>query len=131
MIYKNFLIFIIIFTTVFGCKESVAQEQVKLISPKEMQKLIEIDSVQLIDVRTPSEFNEGHLDNAKNIDFLSPSFSKDISALDKTKPVYIYCHSGNRSGKSVKVFLNAGFTKIYDLDGGISSWRQEGFLEKK
>lgn len=115
----------------FGCKESGAQKQVKVISPKEMQKLIETDSVQLIDVRTPNEFNEGHLNNAKNIDFLSSSFSKDINILDKEKPVFVYCQSGNRSGKSVKIFLNVGFTKIYDLEGGISRWRREGFLEKK
>jgi rhodanese-related sulfurtransferase len=131
MRYKSLLICTIICTTMFGCKESGAQEQVKVISPKEMQKLIETDSVQLIDVRTPNEYNEGHLNNAKNIDFLSSTFSNDINILDKEKPVFIYCHSGNRSGKSVKFFLNAGFTKIYDLDGGIVRWRREGFLEKK
>ncbi len=126
IIYKNLLICLIICTTLFSCRETVAQDQVKVISPKEMQKAIDSGSVQIIDIRTPAEFQEGHLKNAKNIDFLSSSFTKEISELDKEKPVYIYCRSGNRSGKSVKDFLNAGFIEVHDLEVGIVGWKSEG-----
>ncbi|WP_445732392.1 rhodanese-like domain-containing protein [Mariniflexile sp.] len=131
--YKGVLFYYIIFFAVLGCKESVAQEQVKTVSAKEMQTLIEAaDSVQLIDVRTPQEYKEGHLRNAKNIDFLSSSFSKDINVLDKQKPVFIYCRSGKRSTKSVKEFLDAGFTEIYNLEGGILQWEAQGLnIEKE
>lgn len=91
-----------------------------------MLKYIDSSSVQIIDIRTPAEFQEGHLKNAKNIDFLSSSFTKEISGLDKEKPVYIYCRSGNRSGKSVKDFLHVGFTEVYDLEVGIVGWKSEG-----
>ena len=120
------MICFIICTTLFSCKESVAQDKTKVVSPKEMLKYIDSTSVQIIDIRTPAEFQEGHVKNAKNIDFLSSSFSKEISGLDKDKPVYIYCRSGNRSGKSVKGFLNAGFTEIYHLEVGIVGWESEG-----
>jgi rhodanese-related sulfurtransferase len=126
MTYKNLLICFILCTTLLGCRETVAQDRAKVVSPKEMLKSIDSGSVQLIDIRTPAEFQEGHLKNAKNIDFLSSTFKKDISGLDKEKPVYIYCRSGNRSGKSVKDFLNAGFTEIYDLQVGIVGWKSEG-----
>lgn len=126
MKYKNLLICLILSTTLLGCKEIVAQDQANLVSPMEMLKSVESGSVQIIDVRTPAEFQEGHIKNAKNIDFLSPSFSKEIIGLDKEKPVYIYCRSGNRSGKSVKDFLNAGFKEVYDLEVGIVGWKSEG-----
>lgn len=126
MTYKNLLICFILCTTLLGCRETVAQDRAKVVSPKEMLKSIDSGYVQLIDIRTPAEFQEGHLKNAKNIDFLSSTFKKDISGLDKEKPVYIYCRSGNRSGKSVKDFLNAGFTEIYDLQVGIVGWKSEG-----
>lgn len=126
MIYKNLLICFILFFTLFSCKESVAQDQTKIVSPKELLKYIDSSSVQIIDIRTPAEFQEGHLKNAKNIDFLSSSFTKEISGLDKEKPVYIYCRSGNRSGKSVKDFLHVGFTEVYDLEVGIVGWKSEG-----
>lgn len=127
MIYKNVLICVIICTAIFSCKDTVAQDQAKEISSKEMLKIIESESIQLIDVRTPAEYREGHIENAKNIDFSSASFTKDISTLDKEKPVFIYCRSGNRSGKSVKDFINAGFSEIYDLNGGMVEWHAEGF----
>lgn len=116
----------IICTAIFGCKEAVNKEHVKDISSHELLKIIESGDVQLIDVRTPAEFNEGYIENAKNINFASPSFAKDITTLDKDKPVIIYCRSGNRSGKSVQDFINAGFTKIYDFNGGILEWKSEG-----
>lgn len=127
MIYKNVLICVIICTAIFSCKDTVAQDQAKEISSKEMLKIIESESIQLIDVRTSAEYSEGHIENAKNIDFSSASFTKDISTLDKEKPVFIYCRSGNRSGKSVKDFINAGFSEIYDLNGGMVEWHAEGF----
>ena len=126
IIYKSLLICFILFTTLLSCRETVAQDQAKVISPREMLKSMDSASVLIIDVRTPVEFQEGHLKNAKNIDFLSSSFKKGLSGLDKEKPIYIYCRSGNRSGKSVKDFLNAGFTEVYDLEVGIVGWKSEG-----
>jgi len=99
---------------------------VNVVSPEEMKTLLELEDIQLIDVRTAQEYSEGHIDNAQNIDYFSETFEADIAKLDKNKPVIVYCKSGNRSAKCAKKMEEAGFVKIYDLDGGISKWRHEG-----
>ncbi|GAA0740755.1 rhodanese-like domain-containing protein [Gaetbulibacter jejuensis] len=112
--------------TVISCKDD-SQSDVKLVSPEEMQTLLELEDVQLIDVRTPEEFKEGNIPTAQNIDYNSPTFDEDITKLDKTKPVILYCKSGGRSAKCAKKMEEAGFVKVYDLDGGISKWQHEGY----
>ena len=83
----------------------------------------ESGNIQLIDVRTPGEFNEGHLKNAENVDYKDRRFLREISTLNKNKPTYIYCRSGGRSGNAMQEMLEAGFTKVYNLEGGIISWK--------
>ena len=109
----------------FGCKDDT-QESVKVVTTDEMQTILELDDVQLIDVRTPEEYNEGYIENAQNIDYYSPTFDEDIQKLDKSKPVILYCKSGNRSGKCAEILKEAGFEKIYDLEGGITEWKYKG-----
>ena len=108
-----------------GCKESVNSE-IQVISQEEMQTFLKLDDVQLIDVRTPEEYETGFIADAQNIDFYSSTFAEDISKLDKSKPVLLYCKSGGRSAKCAKKLLSAGFVKIYDLEGGISKWKHKG-----
>lgn len=96
------------------------------ISTEEMQTLLEMDDVQLLDVITPEEFDEGFIAGAQNIDFESETFNEDIQKLDKTKPVILYCRTGGRSARCAKKMIEAGFVKVYDLDGGISAWEHDG-----
>jgi thioredoxin len=84
--------------------------------------LIATTGEQLIDVRTPQEFEKYRIRSAKNIDFRSPDFHKEIEKLDTTKAVLIYCLSGARSKAAAAVFQECGFTVIYDLAGGINAW---------
>lgn len=79
----------------------------------------------LIDVRTPDEFSQGHLPNAVNIDWNGNNFNTQIAALDKTKPVYVYCLSGARSGSAADKMRTDGFTEVYELSGGIKQWKAE------
>lgn len=79
--------------------------------------------VQLVDVRTPEEFEAGHIENALNIDFFSEQFNANFEKLDKDKPVYIYCKSGNRSGQAAIKLEELGFKKIYDLKGGFLNYQ--------
>jgi thioredoxin len=90
------------------------------------QQLYTTKAEQLIDVRTPQEFAKYHIQSAKNIDFKNPNFKKEIEKLDKTKPVLIYCLSGGRSKEALSVFREAGFTTVYELDGGINAWSKLG-----
>ena len=96
------------------------------VSPKEFSEVISDPSVVILDVRTPQEFAEGHLANAINIDFQSGNFEQEITSLDKSKTYAVYCRSSNRSGEAVKVMADAGFTSMYDMDGGIIDWQAAG-----
>ena len=96
------------------------------VSPKEFSEVISDPSVVILDVRTPQEFAEGHLANAINIDFQSGNFEQEIASLDKSKTYAVYCRSSNRSGEAVKVMADAGFTRMYDMDGGIIDWQAAG-----
>lgn len=125
---KLFFLCFVIAVSFTSCKKEVntSEEVITVVSPQEMQDLLLIDDVQLVDVRTPEEYNEGYIANSQNIDFKSATFDQDIEKLDKNKPVILYCHSGGRSAKCAQKMKDAGFIKIYDLDGGISKWKHEG-----
>jgi rhodanese-related sulfurtransferase len=93
---------------------------VSLISPNELYS--KLGDIQLIDVRTPEEYAKGHLKNSVNINFYDTSFTEDMNKLDKSRELYIYCRSGGRSGKASRQLEKMGFTKVYDLQGGIINW---------
>lgn len=79
--------------------------------------------VQLVDVRTPEEFDKGHIENAININFRNKEvFERSFSKLNKNKPVYVYCRSGARSQGAARRLVEMGFSKIYDLEGGYMAW---------
>jgi thioredoxin len=77
---------------------------------------------QLIDVRTPAEFGEGHLPKARNVDVQGADFARQIATLDKSKPVFVYCLSGGRSGRAAAQLRELGYTNVYDLEGGYLKW---------
>jgi thioredoxin 1 len=90
------------------------------------KKLSQQPQAQLIDVRTPGEYSQGHLKNAKNIDYRGEAFAQQIAKLDKNKAVFVYCLSGGRSGSAAKVLKEQGFTEVYDLTGGFLKWSSAG-----
>ena len=79
-----------------------------------------------LDVRTPSEFAEGHVEGARLIDFQSGNFENEIATLDKNATYAVYCRSGNRSGQAVKVMQDAGFTNVFNMNGGVIDWANAG-----
>ncbi|WP_445720019.1 rhodanese-like domain-containing protein [Flavobacterium sp.] len=89
------------------------------------EKKISEPEVQLVDVRTPEEFNEGHIENAVNINFMSDDFDANVANLDKEKPVMVYCKAGGRSAKAAARLKELGFKAITDLEGGISNWTSD------
>ncbi len=86
----------------------------------ELQKM---ESATILDVRTPSEFESGHLSGAINLDISSSDFESGVKALDPTKPVFVYCLSGGRSSSAAQYLRSQGFTTVNDLQGGILQWR--------
>lgn len=96
------------------------------------QKMVQKKGAQLIDVRTPREYGNGHLKDALLINFMADDFTaKAFKDLDKSKPVLIYCASGGRSAKSAKLYKEAGFIKVYNLLGGYRAWKAKGLEIEK
>ena len=102
-------------------KLSITQN-IEVVNAEMFHKKLENDSIQIIDVRTPDEFNGGTLEGAMNIDYYAANFKEEISKLDKDKTTLIFCHSGGRSGKASKILGDLGFIEVYDLKGGYSGW---------
>lgn len=78
--------------------------------------------VQLIDVRTPLEYQQGHIDDAVNMNVNDEKFVRQIETLNKDKPVYLYCKMGGRSNRAAELLKSKGFTQIYDYSGGYLDW---------
>lgn len=76
----------------------------------------------ILDIRTPKEFNAGHLKGAKNIDFYDDNFAGKIAKLSKEKSYLVHCASGGRSGRSMSVFKEQGFQTVYHLADGYRGW---------
>lgn len=118
---KHKLSIIIIISILFSIMECKAQE-LKSVTPKEFEELIADTTVQVLDVRTPEEYAEGHISRAINIDVLNPNFKASaIATLNPQRTVAVYCRSGRRSKQAANVLLNNGFT-IIELDKGFLSW---------
>jgi len=90
-------------------------------------QLIEEAEGIIIDVRTSQEFNSKHIIDATNIDYYSEYFLDKLEIFRKDTPIYVYCRSGGRSSSAANEMEKLGFTKVYNLIGGIGSWQSEGY----
>jgi rhodanese-related sulfurtransferase len=109
-------------STLFGSSKP-ASGNIKILDSEAYADAIKTGNVQLVDVRTASEYRSGHIKKAINIDFFNSSkFTQGFEKLDKNKPVYLYCRSGARSQKAARKLAQMGFTEIYDLRGGYMRW---------
>lgn len=84
------------------------------------------EGLVVLDVRTPEEFAEGHLEGAVMLDFYEEDFADQLAELDPDAPYLLYCRSGNRSGQTVELMRELGFTNVADVDGGILAWDEAG-----
>jgi len=82
----------------------------------------------VIDIRTPEEYAQGHLEYAKlNIDFYNPNFKNEISKLDKNGKYLIYCRTGGRSAKALDIMKELGFSDVHHIKGGITAWQEADY----
>ncbi len=79
----------------------------------------------ILDVRTPQEYASGHLEDAINIDYNSPTFQESLATLDKDKTYLLHCRTGSRSSKAFEIMKEMDFKKIYHMIGGIVAWISE------
>lgn len=122
---KNSTLLVITITSLFFSSCSKSQDFKSISAPEFATTLNKETNEQLIDVRTPEEFNAGHIDQAKNINWNGSDFESEVSKLDKSKPVCVYCMSGGRSKRAASRLKELGFTTIIELDGGYLSWQKE------
>lgn len=87
-------------------------------------KLKEDNNSVLIDVRTPREYNDGHIPNSILINIYEPDFADEIQKLDKDKNYFLYCRSGNRSYHAGMLMKQLGFKYVYNLSAGILAWNE-------
>ena len=99
---------------------------VQTVDPGTFASKVQTTGITVVDVRTPAEYASGHIQGAENINW-EGDFQSGISHLDKTKTYAVYCHSGNRSAQATQAMADAGFTHIYNLDGGILNWIAAGY----
>lgn len=99
-----------------------------LVSPEEAAATIADppEDLVILDVRTPEEFAEGHIEGAVMVDFYSDTFDDELAALDPNVPYVVYCRSGNRSGQTITKMEQIGFQSVEDIDGGVVAWAGAG-----
>ncbi len=135
--YKNiFFLLMLVFLFFFSLTavpliaESNKERKFISITVQEASELIKENKLNedffIIDVRTPAEFDSGHIENSEMIDFYSEDFISELGKLDKSKVYLVYCRSGNRSGRTLKMMEDMGFTTVYNVLGGINSWSVSG-----
>ena len=112
-----------------ACAQSqqVGEENVKHVTAAEFMTAIKSGAGQLVDIRTPGEFNMGHIEGAIMVDFYAQDFKTNLNRLEKDVPIYIYCRSGNRTSKSVRLLQDLGFNEIINLRSGLIDWQRAGF----
>ena len=122
----KFTLLVFLTVTAFGCNNKKLSKtvtqfgEINVITPADFKEKSQGQTV--IDIRTPKEFAEGHLEGAVNIDYFDNSFLEQISKLDKNQPIFLYCRSGSRSSSARKKIANKGFVEVNDLQGGIMNW---------
>lgn len=125
---KNLILLFGLLTLLFftSCKDKSVAKEIKVLPTLEFHDATAGNDVQLLDVRTPEEFKEGHVANAMNINVLEDDFAAKVETLDRQEPVYLYCRSGKRSAKASAILKDLGFKEIYDMEGGFLSWEDKG-----
>ena len=126
---RNFIAFLVLsaLSSVLAGESKVTHANVT-----EAAALVKAKKVVVVDVRTAAEYANGHIEGAKNVDFLEEkTFESNLAKLDKDQPVLVHCAAGGRSTKSLKVFEKLGFKNITHMDGGLNAWQSAGLPVKK
>lgn len=98
---------------------SISKAQTTNLTPQEfIAKVKTTKNAQLLDVRTPQEWEAGKIASSNCINYNDAAFKQQIEKLDKNKPVFVYCAVGGRSSKAAPILQQAGFKYIYNLTGG-------------
>ena len=122
LFYNNMKFLFLIFVFYFQSNYDISPKDLNQIFNKKLSENI------ILDVRTKEECFESKIPGSLNIDYYSENFKNNLDSLDKNLNYYIYCRSGNRSGKTVIILRDKGFKNVYNLEGGILAWKKENYI---
>ena len=128
---RNLILSVVTVFSLVACgqtaeKSSASQEATEVVkatvSINDAEAKMKEANVLIIDVRTPDEFKQGHIEGAQNINVLDATFKEKVAQLNKDQAVVVYCRSGSRSAKAQGIMANMGFIETYNMQGGIMAW---------
>jgi rhodanese-related sulfurtransferase len=124
---KSLLSNVVIFLSVlqFSFAQNYTDSNTFSVSAQEFNKLISTGNYTLLDIRTPKEFEEGHINTAINIDFYGREFEQTIE-IYKNVPVLLYSRSSGQSKQALTKMSEKNFKKVIELENGIVAWKREG-----
>lgn len=125
--YKTatFMYFRLILFFVLLLNISCAQTQTPSSKPITSITAKELEDVVLLDVRTPEEYSQGHLQNSLNINWFDASFAQQLEVIDKDETIYVYCKVGGRSAKAQQKLQSLGYKNVVNLEGGYDAYKQK------
>lgn len=124
---KNLLLLAFLSFAILPSAMAQKEGKIKTMGVEKFHKtLIKAKNPQLIDVRSPEEYEDGHLNGSVNYNISDSTLSENLDKLNKKKPVFVYCRFGVRSQQAADLLKEHGF-KVYNLSGGITDWKAKGF----
>ncbi|EAR02152.1 rhodanese-like domain-containing protein [Maribacter sp. HTCC2170] len=115
---RKYIILPLLLLFAVGCSQ-IKEKHITEVSQEELDKVV------LVDVRTPKEYSQGHLENSILIDWMGDSFVEEFEKIDKEKTVYLYCRSGRRSADATKYLDSMGYKNVFNLTGGYIAWAEK------
>ncbi|MCF8236095.1 MAG: hypothetical protein K9G67_14005 [Bacteroidales bacterium] len=123
-INSPFLIVAILLILTAGCSDSnfktISQEKAVLM----MEENHHNADFMVLDLRTPAEYAEGHIEGAVNLDFKNECFTGSLETMDRDKTYLIHCRTVNKAGKTLDIMKELGFKEVYLMDGGFKAWKE-------
>jgi len=117
---KPFLALLFVAVSFAACSQQ--SKSFQNIDNKEFSELMNDSNTVILDVRTPEEFEQGHIPHATLINLRDPNFSQELDSLDQSKTYLVYCGTGSRSSKASALLGKKGFKNIYNLENGFNQW---------
>lgn len=127
---NHILLILLIGISAFGCGKATtpgagtAGDTVVTVTPQKAQEEVAKPYSQFIDVRTPEEYAAGHAARTRNIPL--DTIEQNLDLMRRDEPVYLICRSGSRSAKAARKLAEAGFSKVYTVEGGTDAWQAAG-----
>ncbi|HIH74377.1 MAG TPA: rhodanese-like domain-containing protein [Methanosarcina sp.] len=134
--YLAFFFVLVVAIAIFALKAEDKPGEIENVTVEEAKRMIENEDVFVLDVRTPSEFNSSHIEGATLIpvtNAFGSNLNRDsllearINEVPRNEKILVYCRSGHRSTLASTILIDAGYSRVYNMEGGINAWINAGY----